>query len=441
MNKFNKYQIAIGFALLLLIISLVMILSGNGASTGPFLIVFFITLSFAVKGFPPIKGLSFTMWMFTAVTTAMFYPQYFVSYGDFQLKRLIVPLLQIIMFGMGSQMSLNDFTGVIKMPKGVVIGVSAHYLVMPLMAFAITRVFNFPPEIAAGIILVGCVPSGLASNVMSLLANANLALAVTIGAVTTIISPFVTPFLMKVIGGQYVSVDIWKMMLDIINMMIFPIIAGFIFNLINAGKENSRSKVIELASYFIIILLANLIFIKVHQTGFPGYLKATARSIGLFYLLPIAFAMLFRYFLKGDKVLMKKILSLLSMVGIAIIVTVITSAGRDSLLKVGALLLIMTIFHNIAGYALGYITAWLFRMPEQDRRTIAFEVGMPNAGLASGLALAMGNIATIGLAPAIYGPLMNVTGSTLASWWRSKPTGEEEGLKTKDKSHKTKVTS
>jgi BASS family bile acid:Na+ symporter len=110
------------------------------------------------------------------------------------------------------------------------------------------------------------------------------------------------------------------------------------------------------------------------------------------------------------------------MVGIAIIVTVITAAGRNSLLQVGALLLIMTIFHNITGYALGYGAAWIFKMPEQDRRTIAFEVGMPNAGLASGLALLMGNIATIGLAPAIYGPLMNVTGSTLASWWRSKPT-------------------
>lgn len=431
MKNNNKYLIALGFALLLLIIALVLLLTGNGSKTGPLLIAFFITLSFAVKGFQATKGLSFTMWMFTAVTTAMFYPQYFVSMGGFQLKTLIVPLLQIIMFGMGSQMSLNDFTGVIKMPKGVVIGVSAHYLVMPLMAFVITRVFNFPPEISAGIILVGCVPSGLASNVMSLLANANLALAVTIGAVTTIISPFVTPFLMKVIGGQYVSVDIWKMMLDIIHMMIFPIIAGFIFNLMNTGKENSKSKVIELASYLLIILLANLIYMKVHQTGFSGYLKASLNSLALFYVLPVIAAMLFRYFLKGDKALMKKILSLLSMVGIAIIVTVITSAGRDSLLKVGALLLIMTVFHNIAGYILGYASAWAFRMPEQDRRTIAFEVGMPNAGLASGLALAMGNIATIGLAPAIYGPLMNVTGSTLASWWRSKPTVEEERRKEK----------
>ena len=236
MKNTNKYTIALGLALLILITALVMILTGNGSKTGPLLIAFFITLSFGVKAFQSTKGLSFTMWMFTAVTAALFYPQYFVSMGGFPLKSLIVPLLQLIMFGMGSQMSLNDFTGVIKMPKGVVIGVSAHYLVMPVMAFIITQLFHFPPEISAGIILVGCVPSGLASNVMSLLANANLALAVTIGAITTIISPFVTPFLMKVIGGQYVAVDVWKMMLDIIHMMIFPIIAGFIFNLINGSR-------------------------------------------------------------------------------------------------------------------------------------------------------------------------------------------------------------
>jgi BASS family bile acid:Na+ symporter len=87
---------------------------------------------------------------------------------------------------------------------------------------------------------------------------------------------------------------------------------------------------------------------------------------------------------------------------------------------------VLVLLHNLAGYAFGYGVAWLFKMPEQDRRTIAFEVGMPNAGLASGLALSIGNIATVGLAPAVYGPLMNVTGSTLASWWRTKPTGAEE---------------
>ena len=74
----------------------------------------------------------------------MFYPQYFTSVGTFQLKRLIVPLLQIIMFGMGSQMSFEDFTGVIKMPKGVIVGVVSHYMIMPLVGFAIAHIFSFP---------------------------------------------------------------------------------------------------------------------------------------------------------------------------------------------------------------------------------------------------------------------------------------------------------
>jgi BASS family bile acid:Na+ symporter len=421
MKKLSFHQWALVFALLMLVITLVLVISGNGSNAGIFLIAFFISLSYGVKSFQATKGLSFTMWMFTAVSAAMFFPQFFVSYGDFQFKKLITPLLQIIMFGMGAQMSLNDFTGVIKMPKGVAIGVIAHYTVMPFMAFLITYVFDFPPEIAAGIILAGCVPSGLASNVMSLLANANLALAVTIGATTTLIAPFVTPFLMKVIGGQFVAIDVWKMMLDIFEMMILPIIAGFIFNLFNLNKENNRAKAIQMVSYFIIILLANLIFIKVHpDTGFAGYLAKSATSLGIFLILPAIAAILLRSILKGDQKVIKKVLSLLSMFGIAIIVTVITAAGRNSLMSVGVLLLVLVVVHNLAGYAIGYTIAWTFKMPEQDRRTIAFEVGMPNAGLASGLAMTIGNIATVGLAPAVYGPLMNVTGSTLASWWRTR---------------------
>ena len=420
MKKFTFHQWALVFALVMLVVSLGLVFTGNGKHAGIFLIAFFISLSYGVKAFQATKGLSFTMWMFTAVTAAMYFPQFFVSYGDFQFKRLITPLLQIIMFGMGAQMSLNDFTGVIKMPKGVAIGVVAHYLVMPLMAFFITVVFNFPPEIAAGIILAGCVPSGLASNVMSLLANANLALAVTIGATTTLIAPFVTPFLMKIIGGQFIAVDVWKMMLDIFEMMILPIIAGFIFNLYNIGKDSRKSKTIQMFAYFIIILLANIIYMKVHKTDFAGYLKESAFSLAIFFVLPAIAALILRYFLKGDQKIIKKVLSMLSMVGIAIIVTVITAAGRDSLLSVGALLLVLVIVHNLAGYLFGYSIAWAFKMPEQDRRTIAFEVGMPNAGLASGLAMTIGDIATIGLAPAVYGPLMNVTGSTLASWWRTK---------------------
>jgi bile acid:Na+ symporter, BASS family len=425
MKQINPTRIAIGFAGLFLIVSLFFIFSGETASAGPFLISFFLLLAIGVRGIEAVKGLSFTIWIFTAVTAAMFYPEYFTSAGSFQFKTLIIPLLQIIMFGMGSQMSLDDFTGVIQMPKGVIIGVGSHYLIMPLVAFCISRIFNFPPEIAAGIILIGCVPSGLASNVMSYIAHANLALAVTIGAISTLISPFVTPLLMKLLGGQYIEVNFWSMMLDILNMIILPIVAGFIFNLFHENKEKMRSKVMQLTVFFIIILLTDLVYMKAKQSDIPGFLIAFLKSMSWFYFLPILGAILLRHLLKGDKKLIGQILSLVSMVGIAVIITIITATGRDSLLKVGALLLVTSLLHNLAGYSLGYGVSWLFGMPEKDRRTVAFEVGMQNGGLASGLALQMGKIATVGLAPAIFGPLMNVTGSALASWWRSKPPKEE----------------
>lgn len=423
----NPYKIALGFSAIFLIISLYFIFSGNLANSGPLLILFFVSLAIAVRGYQSAKAFSYTIWIFTAVTASMFYPQFFTSVGNFQFKTMIVPLLQIIMFGMGSQMSLNDFTGVIKMPKGVIIGVGSHYIIMPLVAFAISRIFNFPPEIAAGIILIGCVPSGLASNVMSYIAHANLVLAVTIGAISTLISPFVTPFLMKILGGQYIEVNFWSMMLDILNMIILPIVAGFIFNLFNENKEKLRSKIIQLTVFFIIILLTDLVFMKAKQADIQGFLMALLKSMIWFYFLPMIGAIVLRHFLKGDKKLMGRILSLISMVGIAVIIAIITAAGRDSLLKVGALLMVTSLLHNLAGYSLGYGVSWLFGMPEKDRRTVAFEVGMQNGGLASGLALQMGKIATVGLAPAIFGPLMNVTGSALASWWRSKPPVEENG--------------
>jgi len=425
MKKINAYKVALGFAAIFLLLFLLFTFTGKMDKGGPFLVAFFLSLAIAVRGYSSFKGFAYTIWIFTAVAASMFYPEYFTSAGGFQFKLLIVPLLQIIMFGMGSQMSFSDFAGVIKMPKGVFIGVGAQFFIMPLVAFAISRIFNFPPEIAAGIILVGCVPSGLASNVMSYIANANLALSVTITAVSTILSPFTTPFLMKLLGGQLIEVNFWSMMLDILNMIILPIVAGFIFNLFNLGKVKLKSKVIQLTVFFVIILLTNLVFLKAKEADFSGFLFAMAKSLSWFFFLPMIGGIILHHFLKGDKQLMGKILSMLSMVGIAVIITIITAAGRDSLLKVGALLMLTSLLHNVSGYSLGYGVSWLFGMPEKDRRTVALEVGMQNGGLASGLALQMGKIATVGLAPAIFGPMMNITGSVLASWWRSKPIKEK----------------
>ena len=420
MNK-RISTILLAFSAISFLSSLYLLAANAVSGGGPFLIAAFVALALGVRGFASAKGFSYTIWIFTAVTASMFYPQFFIAVGDFQLKLLIIPLLQVIMFGMGSQMSFEDFTGVIKMPKGVLIGVGAHYLIMPLVGFGIAHIFNFPPEISAGIILIGCVPSGLASNVMSYISRANLALAVTIGAISTLLSPFVTPFLMQWLGGQYIEVKFWSMMLDILNMIILPIVAGFIFNLFSvSGKTKNQSKIIQLVSYFVIILLTNLVYMKSKNVDLAGFVVAFGKSLGWFYLLPMLGALALRRLIRDDKRWIEKVLSFISMLGIAIIITIITAAGRESLLKVGVLLIITSFLHNITGYTMGYSISWIFGMPERDRRTVAFEVGMQNGGLASGLALQMGKLATVGLAPAIFGPLMNVTGSALATWWRGR---------------------
>ena len=421
MKKMDVYKILLVCSLLLLIVATAMILCGNIAGSGPVVVGLLMCVAIGVRGFKSTKSFSYTIWIFTAVAASMFYPQLFGTWGNFKLSLLIVPLLQIIMFGMGSQMSLDDFKGVIKMPKGVIIGVFIQFTSMPLIALAISRIFNFPDEIAAGIVLIGCVPSGLASNVMSYIGRANLPLAVTIGACCTLLAPFLTPLLMKLIAGQFIEVSIWSMMLDIMNMIILPIVAGFIFNLFYNAKETKKDIVVQLCSYFVIIVLTNLISLFIQNAGFGVIVWGVVKSTLWFMLLPTIGALALRVILKGDRTLIKTILSSFSMVGIACIITIITAAGRESLLSVGILLLFTSLLHNLSGYALGYGAARLFRMPEQDCRSIAFECGMQNGGLASGLAMQIGKIATVGLAPAVFGPLMNITGSVLASWWRGRP--------------------
>ncbi len=317
---------------------------------------FFVFLAIGFRGTHLLKGLFFTFIIFAAVTISMFHPEYFLQWNHFQLSNLIIPLIQLIMFGMGTSMSIRDFAEVVKSPKGVGIGVASQFFIMPLLGFALASVTNFPPEIAAGIILIGCSPSGLASNVMAYLAKANLALSITITSITTLVAPLITPLLMKLFAGALIEIDVMKMMWDISKMIILPIGIGLIFNKLLSGK----SKWVDNA-------------------------------------MPI-----------------------ISMFSIAFIITIITAAGRESLLKIGGLLIVVAFIHNTFGYFLGYWSGRLFKMPERDCRTIAIEVGMQNAGLASGIAKEMGKIATIGLAAAIFGPLMNITGSALASWWHNR---------------------
>ncbi len=296
-----------------------------------------------------------------AVTIALYYPFYFIQWGGFKLSSLITPLIQLIMFGMGTSMGLDDFAGVIKTPKGVFIGVVSHFIIMPLLGFTLANISGFEPEIAAGIVLIGCSPNGMASNVISYLSKANLALSITITAFSTMLAPFVTPFLMKLLAGAFVEINPLDMMWDIFKMVIIPIGAGVLFNKFLSGKAK--------------------------------WLDAA--------------------------------MPLVSMFGIGFIIVIITAAGRDNLLQIGPMLILLVLTHNLLGYTLGYWSGRLFKMSERDCRTIAIEVGMQNGGLASAIAKEMGKVATVGLAPAVFGPLMNVTGSALASWWHNRPPKDE----------------
>jgi BASS family bile acid:Na+ symporter len=261
---------------------------------------------------------------------------------------------------------------------------------MPLIGFTLAQLSGLPPEIAAGIILIGCSPNGLASNVISYLAKANLALSITITAVSTLLAPFVTPFLMKLLAGAFVHIDAMGMMWDIIKMVIIPIGGGIIFNRLFGGTTGHGEVDAPVTG-------------SAPATGSAGA-SGAAPAKG-----------------RRKAAWLDKAMPLVSMAGIACIIVIITAAGRNSLLTIGPLLVVFVLLHNLSGYALGYWTGRLFRMDERDCRTMAIEVGMQNGGLASGLAKEMGKMATVGLAPAIFGPLMNVTGSILASWWHRKP--------------------
>jgi len=426
MKIIKLVSIFLGLSGLAAVLFLLSYFIGKTEYLGPLLISFFVFLAFGVRGNPVSKGFSYSILIFAAVSISMFYPGLFIKWGDFELKATIVPLLQIIMFGMGSQMSSRDFAGVVKMPKGVFLGLACQFTIMPIVGFTIATTFGFPPEVAAGIILVGSSPSGLASNVMSFISKANLALSVTLTAIATMLAPLITPSLMKLLAGQFVPIDFWDMMLGIINIVILPIVAGLMFNAVAYGKESIRSMLLQGVVYILIIAGKNLILYNTTGIESGEAFIQLGRDLLWFFVLPVLAAMVFKNLVKGNKAVLDNVLAFVSMAGIGVIIVVITAAGRDSLLEIGFLLILACLLHNTTGYLLGYWICKLAKMDEKSCRTIALEVGMQNAGLASGIALQMGKVATIGLAPAVFGPMMNITGSSIATWWRKTSTQEVE---------------
>ncbi len=361
MNKNSFYKVLMAVAIISLCIALFMAFSGNISDAGPFVIAFFILLAISFRGFPLLRGLTFTTSILSVVATSLYYPEYFKEYNGFEYARLITPLIQIIMFGMGCSMGFKDFVALAKSPKAVFIGVISQFTIMPLLGFALASFTSFPAEISAGIILLGCAPTSVTASVMCYLAKANIVLAITITALTTLLAPFVIPLLMKFLAGGFIEINVMEMMWGIVQMVFIPIGAGLLFN----------------------------------------------------------------KFLHGKAKWLDDAMPLVSMIGVALIVAIIMAAGRESILNIGIELVLVVVLLVLFGYLFGYWGARLFRLAESDCRTIAITTGMQNAGLVSGIAKLMGKIATVGLATAICGPIMGFTASILASYWNSHPPVDE----------------
>lgn len=235
-------------------------------------------------------------------------------------------ILGLIMLTMGMTLSAKDFKILAQRPLDILIGSFAQYTIMPMLAFSITKLFHLPTEIAIGLILVGCCPGGVSSNIMSFLCKGDVAFSVGMTTVSTLLSPVLTPILMLKLAGQSVDIDGFGMFLSILQVTILPIFLGFSLN------------------YF---LETKAWFADLRQV-MPG----------------------------------------VSVIGLALIVGGVIAAVGTSFFKSGLLIFIAIFCHNTLGYLAGYSIGKLFNMSIPKRRTISIEIGMQNAGLATNLASA-----------------------------------------------------
>ena len=233
-------------------------------------------------------------------------------------------LLGIVMFGMGLTLKASDFALIAKRPLPVLIGVIAQFVIMPLIALLVTWILRLPPELAVGVILVGCAPGGTSSNVVSYLARGDVALSVTMTAVSTLLAPIMTPLLTLWLAGQQMEVSAGAMAISIVKMVLIPVTLGILINVFA-----------------------------------PKLVEA---------ILPA--------------------LPWISVIAISMIVANVVFGSREKLVQAGLIVLVAVVLHNILGYVLGYFTGKATGQPETMSRTMAVEVGMQNSGMAATLAAA-----------------------------------------------------
>lgn len=375
-----------------------------------------------VGGIPVLKGYQYTAWIVAAVVAGMIYPSAFLNWGglDLRNKWLILIIVQLVMFGMGIQMSLKDFSGLASTGRGVLVGLVSQFTIMPLMGFILVKIFNFETEIAAGVILIGACSSGLASNVMTYLARANLALSVTVTAIATLAAPVMTPFMMKMLAGTLIEISFVDMMVEIVKIVLVPIGAALLHDYLKTAPSRGRRIVYILAGCGAAWLLAlPLGSWALMSAALPPSVLQSAELLSFMWGAVITGLLYHQLAVAFPRI--DKLMPYFSMFGIVYFTTVTTAAGRDHLLQIGFLLFLAAIVHNAAGYFLGYWFSRALGLDKTSARTIAFEVGLQNGGMASGLAGSMGKLGTVGLAAAVFSPWMNISGSILANYWQKRP--------------------
>ncbi len=270
---------------------------------------------------------------------------------------LINPMLGVIMFGMGLTLKGEDFRVVFSRPRDVIIGCVAQFTVMPLLAFALSKLFALDEALMVGVILVGCCPGGTASNVITYLAKGDLALSVGMTAVSTLLAPLLTPLLVLLFAGRAVDVNVVGMLLSILWVVILPIALG---------------------------LLVRHLWPAVSQHA-SDYLPA------------------------------------ISSLAICVIVMIVIAANAGRLLSGGAVVVAVVVLHNVCGLGLGYLTGWMLGLDKAKRRAISIEVGMQNSGLATSLAaIHFASMPMAAVPGAIFSVWHNISGAVLARLYARK---------------------
>jgi BASS family bile acid:Na+ symporter len=294
---------------------------------------------------------------------------------------------------------------------------------MPLVGFSLAKILSFPPEIGAGLVLIGSCSSGLASNVMAHMARINLPLSITLTACATALAPLVTPFWLTTLNtGVEKDFSFVTAMMSIFKIVIAPIGAAMIHDLLKHTGRNQKIVVFGFATagaaWLLFFFGGGWNVITEHVTA-PAMINFIT-VIGFLLVAVLAGVLYHLITLKLRN--LDSFMPIFSMFGIIYFTTIATASGRNELLAVGLLLCVAAVAHNTVGYLLGYWLSRLFGLKQNDARTVAMEVGMQNGGMAFGIANDLGKLATLGLAAAIFSPWMNVSGSILANYWRKNPT-------------------